>query len=194
MRKTLLVGLGLTVAAVLVVFVSAGLDLDLEPVALLGVALGGVIALVPDRSPLVRLAGFAGGFSVAWVGYLLRAGLLPDSAGGRAVAVAFVVVAAVAIAALTLGRVPLWSTLLGAAAFAGAYEYTYAAAPPEVASTSLSAATSLLLTVAVGLLAAAAFAPGGEQSVAPTRPRAASKPTDDAENTSLDDLMMENAK
>src|SRR5687768_9289062 len=43
MRKNLLVGLVLTVAAVLVVFVSAAFDLELEPVALLGVALGAVV-------------------------------------------------------------------------------------------------------------------------------------------------------
>jgi hypothetical protein len=192
MRKTLLVGLVLTLAAVVVVFVSAGLDLKLEPVALLGLALGGVIALVPDRSPFIRLAGFAGGFVAAWIGYLLRAGVLPDSAGGRAVAVAFVIVLAVAIAALTFERVPLWSTLLGAAAFAGAYEYTYTAAPPEVTSTSVSAATTLLLTVAVGFLATGVVAPAGEQSAAPGR--RALTPTDDADTSSLDDLMMEKTK
>lgn len=192
MRKTLLVGLVLTVAAVLVVFVSAGLDLKLEPVALLGVALGGVIALVPDRSPFMRLAGFAGGFVAAWIGYLLRAAVLPDSAGGRAVVVAIVIVLATAIAALSAGRIALWSTLLGAAAFAGAYEYTYAAAPPEVASTSVSAATTLLFTVAVGFLAAALMTPATEQPV--ERRTRAQRPTDDVETTRLDDMMMEKTK
>ena len=42
--------------------------------------------------------------------------------------------------------------LLGAAALAGAYEYTYAAAPPEVASTSVSAVTALLFTAYLMLL------------------------------------------
>jgi hypothetical protein len=193
MRKTLLVGLVLTVAAVLVVFVSAGLDLELEPVALLGVALGGVIALVPDRTPFMRLAGFAGGVVAAWIGYLLRAAVLPDSSGGRAVVVALVIVLATAIAALSLGRIALWSTLLGAAAFAGAYEYTYAAAPPEVASTSVSAATALFLTVAVGFLATGLMAPAGERAV--ERGTRAYRPADDdLETTSLDDMMMENTK
>jgi hypothetical protein len=192
MRKTLLVGLVLTVAAVTVVFVSAALDLKLEPVALLGVALGGVIALVPDRSPFMRLAGFAGGFVAAWVGYLLRAAVLPDSAGGRAVVVGLVIVLATAIAALSANRVALWSTLLGAAAFAGAYEYTYAAAPPEVASTSVSAATTLLLTVAVGFLAAALVTPTGEHPV--ERRTRADRPKEIDESTPLDDMMMEKTK
>ena len=192
MRKTLLVGLVLTLAAIAVVLVSAAFDLELEPVALLGVAIGAVVALVPDRTPIMRLAGFAGGFAAAWVGYLLRAGLLPDSAAGRAVAVGVVIVLAVAVSALTFGRVPLWSALLGAAALAGAYEHTYAAAPPEVASTSMSAATVLLFTAAVGFLATAITAPAGEQAV--ERGHRADRRLDDSETTSFDDIMMEKIK
>ena len=138
MRKTVLVGLVLAVAAVVVVLVSSAFDLELESAALLGAALGAVVALVPDRSPMMRLAGFAGGFVAAWIGYIVRAALLPDSAGGRAVAVGLVVVLCVAIAAVSMGRLALWSTLLGTAGFTGAYEFTFAAAPPEVAATSLS--------------------------------------------------------
>lgn len=192
MRKDLLVGLVLTVAAVLAVFVSGWLDLELEPVALLGVALGAVVALVPDRTPLMRLAGFFGGFVVAWVGYLIRAAMLPDSTGGRAVAVGLVVVLAVAIAAFSLGRIPVWSTLLGAAALAGAYEHTYAAAPPEVASTSLSSATSLLLSAALGFLATALVGPTALASAEVTSHR---RPDEyDADDTtdegySLDEMM-----
>ena len=189
MRKTLLVGLVLIVAAVVVVLTSASLDLELEPVALLGVAAGAVVALVPDRTPFMRLAGFAGGFAAAWVGYLLRAAVLPDSAGGRAVAVAVVLGLAVAVSAVSFGRVPIWAALLGAAALAGAYEQTYAAAPPEVASTSVSAASVLLLTAAVGFLATAAVVPAGEQPVERTRP--AGRRIADDETSSLDDLMME---
>ncbi len=192
MRKTLLVGLVLTLAAIAVVLVSAAFDLELEPVALLGVAIGAVVALVPDRTPIMRLAGFAAGFVAAWVGYLLRAGLLPDSAAGRAVAVGVVIVLAVAVSALTFGRVPLWSALLGAAALAGAYEHTYAAAPPEVASTSMSAATVLLFTAAVGFLATAITAPAGEQPV--ERGHRADRRLDDSETTSFDDIMMEKIK
>jgi hypothetical protein len=161
MRKSLLAGLVLALAAVVVVFVSSMFDLELESVALLGLALGAVVALVPDRSPMVRLAGFAGGFVAAWIGYFVRAALLPDSTGGRAVAVGLVVVLCVAIAVVSLDRIPLWTTLLGSAAMTGAYEFTYAAAPPEVVSTSVSTATTLLLNVAVGFLAAALVAPTG---------------------------------
>ena len=73
MRRNLLAGLCLAVAAGLLVVVGAALDLELESVALLGAALGAVVALVPDRTPLVRLGGFAAGFVAALVGYVLRA-------------------------------------------------------------------------------------------------------------------------
>ncbi len=158
MRKSLVAGLVLAVAAVLVVWVSSALDLELESVALLGAALGAVVALVPDRTPLVRLGGFFAGFVAAWIGYAVRAQVLPDSAGGRAVAVGLVVLLCVGITAVSMDRLPLWTTLLGTAALAGAYELTYVAAPPEFLSTSLTTATTLLFNVAVGFLAAAIFA------------------------------------
>ena len=192
MRRTLLVGLALVVGAVLAVFISSWFDLELEPVVLLGVALGAVIALVPDRSPLMRLAGFAGGFVAAWIGYFLRAALLPDSTGGRAVAVSLVLILAVAVAAVSLERIPLWSTLVGAAALAGAYEYTYAAAPPEVASTSVSTATALLLAAAIGYLATALAVPAeGRPTGGVRRTR---RPKTDDETDRLDDMMMEKSK
>ena len=190
MRKNLLVGLVLAVAAVLVAGVSAWLDLELESVALLGVTLGAVLALVPDRSPFVRLAGFAVGFVIAWIGYFLRAAVLPDSTSGRAIVMALVIALAVAALAFSMGRMPLWSGLLGVAALVGAYEYTYAAAPPEVASTSVSAATALLFTVAVGFLATVLVAPTGEEYV--ERSDRAPKHADDVDDTDrLDDMMME---
>jgi hypothetical protein len=155
----LVAGVVLAVAAMLVVALSAQLGLDLESTALLGAALGAVVALVPDRTPSARLAGFAAGFVVAWVGYVLRAAFLPDTTSGRAVATGVVVLLCVAVAAVTRERLPLWTTLLGTAALTGAYEFTYAAAPPELASTSLSTATTLLLNVAVGFLAASVVTP-----------------------------------
>ena len=159
MRRNLLTGVLLAAAAVLVVVLSATFDLELESVALLGAALGAVVALVPDQGPVARLIGFTGGFVVAWIGYVVRAMYLPDTSSGRAVAVGLVVIACTAIAVASMERLPLWSTLLGAGAFAGAYEFTYNAAPPELLDTSVSTATTMLLTVGIGFLAASAVAP-----------------------------------
>jgi hypothetical protein len=209
MRRTLLAGVVLAAAAVLVVLVSSALDLELESVALLGGALGAVIALVPDRTPLVRLGGFAAGFLAAWIGYVVRAALLPDTAGGRAVAVGLVVLLCVGVTAVSAGRLPLWTTLLGTAALTGAYEFTFAAAPPELASTSVSTATTLLFNVAVGFLAAALVAPhtpgdparhartaDPARDTAPDAAADAAGAGDDqpADHAKLDDLMMEKTK
>ena len=205
MRKTLLAGVVLAVAAVLVVIVSSALDLELESVALLGGALGAVVALVPDRTPLVRLGGFVAGFIAAWIGYVVRAALLPDTAGGHAVAVGLVVLLCVGITAASMDRLPLWTTLLGTAALTGAYEFTYAAAPPELASTSVSTATTLLFNVAVGFLAAALVAPAEHRGLHKDEGSVAS-PSDDGTtvddgttdtrtgDSTLDDFMMEKTK
>lgn len=159
MRRNLVAGACLAAAAGLIVMLSSALDLDLESAALLGGALGAVIALVPDRSAGVRLAGFGVGFVVAWVGYAVRAAAMPDTAGGRAVVVVLVVLALVAVTAATRDRLPLWVLLLGTAAFTGGYEFTYNEAPPELLSTSLTTATTLLFNIAAGFLAASVFAP-----------------------------------
>jgi hypothetical protein len=190
MRRTMLVGAVLAVVAFLVVIVSNWLDLELDSVAMVGIALGAVVALVPDRSPLMRLAGFAAGIVLGWIGFVVRAGLLPDTATGRALTIGLVVLLCTAVAAATAARVPLWSTLVGAAAMSGAYEYTFAAAQPEVMTTSVTALTALVLTSAVGFLLVALLAPGtpaeGEERPV-SRPRA---PRADANvKTKLDEMM-----
>jgi hypothetical protein len=189
MRKSIFAGLGLALSAALVMWLSAVFDLELESFVLLGAAVGAVVALVPDRSPLLRFLGFAAGFVAAWIGFFLRAALLPDTAGGRAVAVGLVLLLCVVAVAVSAGRLPLWATLLGTAAMVGGYEYTYAAAPPEVATTSVSAATSLLFCVAVGYLVAATVAPYAGTRAATPSPR-----RDDLDNATFDDLMMEKTK
>lgn len=178
MRTTLLTGLALLIAGVAVVLVSSGLDLELESTALMGLGIGATLALVPDRTPLLRVAGFAAGFVAAWLGYFMRAGLLPDTAGGRAVAIAVVIALCVAVAAATFNRVPLWATLLGAGALAGGYETIYTAAASEVVTTSVSAVTTVLLTVAVGFLAAGLAGPQPGPAARSRHTRPQDEPTD----------------
>ena len=188
MRRTWLVGGSLVGVAIVVVVLSDLLDLELEAVAVLGVATGAVVALVPDRSAAGRLVGFLVGFVAAWIGYLLRAGVLPDSLGGRVVAVALVMGVCVVAAGLSFNRVPLWATLLGAASMVGAFEYLYSAAPPEVVANSLSAATALLMTTAVGFLVVALLAP----TATPAGQGLRAAPAREQEAThSLNDMMQE---
>lgn len=193
MRTTVLAGAVLVVAAVVIVMLSSSFGLDVESVALMGASTGAVIALVPHRSPLARLLGFLAGFAASWMAYLLRAGLLPDTHAGHAIAVAFVVVVCTLVAGLSRDRIPLWSTLLGAAALTGSYEATYLLAPSQVLRTSTESSTSVLLAVALGFFAAALVAPGGEAVGERPAPPPPSRPITDTkhEAASLDDVMKE---
>lgn len=163
MRRTLLSGLLLVAAAFLTVLVGDWLDLELDDAALLGVAAGAVVALVPHATIGRRLAGFALGVVLTLVGYLVRAALLPDTAGGRAAFAAIVVALCVVVAAVSMERLALWSTLLGAATFAGAFEATYTLAPPRVLENSISSLTAVAMCVAIGFCAAALGAPQQER-------------------------------
>ena len=156
MKRYILAGLVLALITTVVVAVASP---ELQAVALLGAAIGGTLGLVPDRSPAHRVGGFAVGFAAAWLGYALRAAVLPDATSGRAVAVLLVLLVCLAVAAGTRGRLPLWSTLLGAAAMTGAYEATYAADPTAFVSSSASTATSILLAAGAGFLATALLGP-----------------------------------
>jgi len=171
MVRNILAGLLLVAAAFFTVLVGGWLDLELDAVAVLGVGAGAVVALVPDATPVRRLAGFVLGVLAAVLGYYFRAALTPDTSTGRAVFVAVVVALCVVVALASLGRLPLWSSLLGAAAFAGAFEATYSSAPPRVVDLSIGGLTTLALCVAVGFLAAGIAA--SSRSVRPAPAHAA---------------------
>jgi hypothetical protein len=208
-RSTLLSGAVLTLGSILLIVLSATLGLGIESVALMGAGCGAVVALVPGRTPLDRLGGFLVGFVVSWLGYLVRAGFLPDTTAGHAIAVAVVVAICSLVAAFSRERLPLWSLLLGAAVLAGSYETTYIEAPSQVVSTSLSSSTGVLLAVALGFFAASLVAPrpsgsdgsAAERSETPTKPSTTSskKPSsaehaDPVNDTKLGAMMKEDAR
>ncbi|EON23567.1 hypothetical protein CF8_2518 [Nocardioides sp. CF8] len=166
----------------LTIIVGETFDLELEAVALLGMTAGAIVALVPDATPPRRLGAYALGFVAGLVSYLVRAGLMPDTSTGRAGAAFLAVLLCVGLVALSAGRLPLWAALLGAGSFAGAYEFTYAAAPPQVLDTSISTGTALGLCVAVGFLVTAWLSDTAEPSP-PTRD------AEDESRTRIDDTM-----
>ncbi len=159
MTRTLAGGAVLAVFGALTVALGGLLGLGLDKVALLGVALGAVVALVPDRGPVARILGFLAGGFIAWVAFALRAAVLPDTDAGRAVAVFIALIACVLVAVATMRAVPLWSTLVGAAALVGAYETAYTAAPSQFLAESPTAVTTVLLAAAMGHLAATLLGP-----------------------------------
>lgn len=152
--RTCLVGGALALTAGLLADQGSVLGADLPHTALLGLALGAVLGLVPDRSVAGRTGGFVLGFLAAWMGFALRAGVLPDIPLGRAIAAVFVVGAITAVAVVSAGRLPMWSGLVGAGAMIGAYETTFGTAPTGFVTDSVTAATTVVFSAALGLLLA----------------------------------------
>jgi hypothetical protein len=110
-----------------------------------------------------------------------------------------VVVALIAVvAAVSRGRLPLWSGLVGAASIVGAYESVYTNAPSQFLTESPAAATTVLLAVGLGFLATNLLAAQTSPSAEPvtTRPRRATTArADKADSTTdLDDLVTGAAK
>ncbi len=145
----------LALAAAVFVMLGEGLDLGITFVAILGIGLGAVVALVPDHGLGARTAAFAIGVAVAWAGYAVRVAVLPDTAVGRALIIGVAVLALTAASVITRGKLPFWAILLGGAGFAGAYEHVFAENPPLFATESVSTMTSLVLAVVVGLVVTA---------------------------------------
>jgi hypothetical protein len=156
MRRTLVTGGLLALFAALLAQFGGSLGLDEVRSALLGAAIGAALGLVPGNdSSYGRVVGFVVGFALAWIGYALRAGLLPDSGSGRALAAFLVIAVLTGICAATMGWMPLWTGLLGVAAIAGAYEFAFGIDPTAFLSQSVTAATTVLLAAAVGYLVGA---------------------------------------
>ena len=152
MKSLALRGTCLAVFGALTVGLGAAFGLDLDHVALLGVALGGVLGFLPDRALSWRIGGFVAGFAVAWAAYAMRASILPDTSSGRAVAIFGVLMVLVALTLVTRANLPIWSLLVGSAAMAGAYEQTYTASPTLFLTESPVAATTVLLAAAFGVI------------------------------------------
>ena len=195
MVKKVLAGVTLAVASAVALLVGDGLGWDVDGVLFLGAGVGGVLGLVTGSSPLARVGGFLLGILAASVGYALRAALLPDSTGGRAVAVVIVVALAVGLILLTFGRSPLWASLLGVGALAGAYEIPFTDSPGSFLSTLPATLTLLLFMVAVGFASTVFFADDDDSGTEPQR-RRRSKEIDDGgeaaevdETASLDDVL-----
>ncbi len=181
MRRTLITGGLLALFAALLAQFGGILGLEEIRSALLGAAIGATLGLVPTTDAgLPRAVGFVTGFVLGWIGYALRAGVLPDSGSGRALA-AFVVIAVLTgVCAATLGWMPLWAGLLGIAAIAGAYEYAFGIDPTAFGSQSVTAATTVLLAASVGFLVGgigAAFV--GDESEATRAARPPRRPDSD---------------
>jgi hypothetical protein len=138
---------GVLIAAVAVAIAafggSVGLD-DLWPFLL-----AAAVAIVPSGSALGRVGAFAIGAVLGWGVFALRAGVLPAGTSTEVILALVGVGLAVLVGVLSVGRLPLWATLAGGAAFLGAYGPVYADSPTLFLSESPLVLGSVLVAAAV---------------------------------------------
>lgn len=114
---------------------------------------GAILGLIPTGSPAARIGAFVMGIVIAWVGYGVRAALLPDNPVAEAL-VAFAAIALVGVVgAATRGRVPVIAALLGLVAMTGGYDADFVTAPYNFISDSIASVGAVLAGAAVGMLA-----------------------------------------
>ena len=149
--RILIRGAVLALVAAVLTLVGGALGIDTLWPVLLAAAVG--YAAVSALS-MGRAAAFVGGALIGWVAMALRAGLLPDTALGRAIVVVVGIMLITAIAAATADLAPLWAGLAGYVVFAAYYEPIYVADPTAFVADSTSALVTVLLASAFGFVAA----------------------------------------
>jgi len=154
MVRTLVAGLFVAVAAALVLLIGGPVGLN-AGVAVVGVALGAVLALVPYRGPFWRIGAWAVGFIFTWISYAISALLFPSNNTGMAVGAFLGLIMVTVVAGLTRERLPLWCGLVGTATFVGAYYSAFNAAPYLFKTESITYLVAAFATTMVGFLAAA---------------------------------------
>ena len=194
MVRKVLAGVALAVASVVALFIGDGLGWDVEAVLFLGAGVGAALGLMSRPAPLPELGGFLLGLLAASVGYALRAAILPDSTGGRAVGIVITIALAVGLVLLTFGRVPLWTALLGVGALGGAYEVAFTDSPGSVLTTLPAWLTLLLFMVAVGFASTVFFSEDDSRDESPpgqrrAEPAGSGDEAADADEASLDDVL-----
>lgn len=152
MKRLLISGAVLAALAFLLILKSDAVGLDVSLYGLFGLAAGGVLASMTGGTPGTRAGGFVLGFVVAWAAYALRAGFLPDTASGHAVASTLALVILTVAAAVARSRTLFSTSLLGVVALVGSYEKTFSLAPDQFLNQSPTAATTVLLATGLGFL------------------------------------------
>lgn len=154
MVRTLVAGLFIAVAAALVLMIGGPVGLN-PGVAVVGVSLGAVLALVPYRGPFWRIGAWAAGFIITWVSYAISALFFPSTDTGMAAGAFLGLVLVTLVAGFTRERLPLWCGLTGVATFVGAYYAAFNAAPYLFKTESITYLVAAFATTMIGFLAAA---------------------------------------
>ena len=117
--------------------------------AAFGLALGVTVAVLPGASPLGTLVSFLAGGGVAFLSFVVRGTLLPDTTAVTATVIFLTLVVIAIAAAVTRNPTCLVAMLLGAGAVFGVSEVAFSASP--LASVGTTGATVVALPLSLGL-------------------------------------------
>jgi len=153
MRRALLPGLGLGIAAGLLFTNHDALALSVAWPIILGFALWDSVGRRGGRGPIVALAG-AVGAGVGYGTFTLVAQYLPVTSTGLGVAVGVAVTVLVAGGLLLRERLPLPALLIGYGAFLGVFHPRWTESASNIRTHGLEDFTVAVLGLVVGILAA----------------------------------------
>jgi hypothetical protein len=182
MVRIFISGLALFVAAAVAIALDALLGLGLG-FAILGIAIGGILGLVSDGSPIGRMLAYIIGVVIVIAAYLGRVLVGNSSELGLLVGSAVIIFAITLMAGLSNNWLPLWAGLLGAVTVIGAYETAFEIAPQNILSELLPQVSTALVPVALAFLATVWFSVSGSaesqpQSEQPREPEPEPEPGD----------------
>ncbi|MCH9815380.1 MAG: hypothetical protein K0U64_02865 [Actinomycetia bacterium] len=153
MRRTFLVGLAAAIIGGIGIWLGTQFDMNFTN-TIMGVGGGVILAVVPERSPLMRLVGFLIGYVLGAFFTAMVLGLIPGGTTTVGLAVAFLIifVPIAIISGLTTNRIPAWTMLLGALVFTAGFTSGALAEPWTAAEKFPGAFFSILAMSGIGFL------------------------------------------
>jgi hypothetical protein len=162
MRRAILAGVALGLAAGLLFVYHDALRLTVAWPVILGFALWGAVGREGSRGLMVAI-GAAVGVAVGYAAYAVVAELLPVTNLSLGISVGLGVGVLALVGVLAGDRLPLASLLLGFAAFAGLFEPLWAESPANFRSHGLETLTVAILGVLIGALVVTAIRALGDR-------------------------------
>ncbi|MFN8125432.1 MAG: hypothetical protein U0R64_02835 [Candidatus Nanopelagicales bacterium] len=152
MGKVFVQGLVVMLGGFVALALNQVLNLGLGAIAF-GVAIGAILGLVSDGGPVGRVGSFVVGMLIAMVMFVVQALLLNGSFVGQVLQLVIGLGLITLICALTSGRLPLWSALLGSALVTGAYGTYFQNAPQNLLTELPQYVTASLVPASLAFLA-----------------------------------------
>jgi hypothetical protein len=120
--------------------------------AVLGLAVGAVVGMLPDADPVARLMGFILGLLLAFASYVVRGGFLPYTKFWSALVVLLLLAIITGITALFRSSTWFISMLLGAGILYGAVELPFQLAPSGYLAAAGLALISIMFGFGIGYM------------------------------------------